>query len=434
LYLSTVDARATDWPPSLLLPGVQWRAYIGDIAPEPLFPDQVRTDRLTQYAHESQYVFLQRVQDPVFARVRDLLNGWFERFASSQDEQAIKDLRRRLQAKGEGQFNPAFWELYLHELFARLGFEAKVHPDSERGTRPDFELTGNGTRFYLEAVAPIPHYSDGDRETASEATVIEYVNASHNPNYYLRLRHLIPGQNTPRKREVVAKVESWLDSLVWADLWKGDLASSVHPGVQLEVGDGWKIGLEAIPIERTASANPARPMIAFYRGSGGYPDGLGRVVIPYLEEKSTKYGTLDAPLVIAVWVLDLMAHPETASLALFDGWFDFNLGPVRTYWEQRVDRIGLWTPGASTRGRAAGVLATGSFDFGYPSVARSMPRYWPNAWADDPLSVELPFPTSAVSADQSEVVNSPWTIPPADLFELPEEWPGPGSPFENAYD
>lgn len=397
----------------------------------PLFASRPRSDPNTQYAHESHYGFLRRVDDPVFARVRDLLNSWFDRFATSQSEHAVKDLRRRLEAKGEGQFDQAFWELYLHELFARLGFEANVHPESERGTKPDFELTGNGTRFYLEAVAPIPHYSDGNREAGSEATVVEYINASHNPNYYLRLRHLIPGQNTPRRREVVAKVEDWLGSLVWTDLWKGDLASSIHPDIQLEVGDGWKIGLEAIPIERTVPANPDRPMIAFYRTSTAYPEGLGREILPALVEKSTRYGTLDAPLIVAVWVLDLLANPETTSLALFDGWFDFKPGSVRTGWEERADRVGLWTPGAKARGRTAGVLAASVFDFGYPSVARSMPRYWPNAWAEDPLSIELPFPTSAASVDQSEVVNSPWTITPAELFELTEDWPG--QPFQNLY-
>ena len=45
--------------------------------------------------------------------------------------------------------------------------------------------------------------------------------------------------------------------------------------IPLRSGDAWKIGLEAIPIERTVLTNPNRPMIAFYRGSGGYPDGLG---------------------------------------------------------------------------------------------------------------------------------------------------------------
>src|SRR5690348_8959618 len=89
---------------------------------DPLFPDQTRSDRLPIYSTESDYDFLQRVDDPVFARVRDLLNEWFEHFARSQEDQAVKDLRNRLRAKGEGQFKSAFWELYLHELFGRLGF------------------------------------------------------------------------------------------------------------------------------------------------------------------------------------------------------------------------------------------------------------------------------------------------------------------------
>ncbi len=118
---------------------------------EPLFPDQPRTDKLPIYAHESHYGFLQRVKDPVFERVRSVLNEWFERFAEAQEVAAVKDLRNRLRGKGKGQFSPAFWELYLHELFARLGFDAQVHPASGRGTKPDFLLTGNGTRFYLEA-------------------------------------------------------------------------------------------------------------------------------------------------------------------------------------------------------------------------------------------------------------------------------------------
>jgi hypothetical protein len=407
---------------------------MGTVSTSLLFPDESRTDRLPVYAHETHYGFLQRVDDPVFARARNVLNEWFERFAGSQDAAAVRDLRHRFQAKGEDQFNPAFWELYLHELFSRLGFEAQAHPESEAGTKPDFLLTGNGTRFYVEAVAPIPHYSDGDNRPASVEIVTEYINTAHRPQFWLRLRYLIPGQNVPKKREVVAAVEGWLDSLDWDDLWAGDLGSSIHPETELHVGDGWKIGLTALPIERSGPANPRRPMIAIYPGSGGYLDGLGSAVLPKLKEKSSKYGELDAPLLIAVWVLDLMANPETAPLALFGAWFDLDAGIHKVGLDERRDRVGLWTPGAKTRERAAGVLAANTRDFGYPSVTRSLPRYWPNPWAEQLLTFELPFATSAVSEDEREVLNSPETVSPAELFELPEEWPGPESPFENAYD
>ena len=336
---------------------------------EPLFPDQPRTDKLPIYAHESHYGFLQRVKDPVFERVRSVLNEWFERFAEAQEVAAVKDLRNRLRGKGKGQFSPAFWELYLHELFARLGFDAQVHPASGRGTKPDFLLTGNGTRFYLEAVAPIPHYSRADSEPPRSATVIEYVNAADRPQFWLRLRYLIPGRNLPRKREVVEKVEAWLDTIDWDQCWTGDMASSVHTETELRVGDGWQIGLTAVPIKRSGSTDPRRPSIGAYQAHAAYTDGLGRVVLPTLQEKSTRYGKLDAPLLIAIWVLDTMAFPETAPLALFDGWIEFDEGSQRTGWELREDRVGLWTPGAKTRRRSAGVVAANVFDFGsYPAL------------------------------------------------------------------
>lgn len=172
-------------------------------------------------------------------------------------------------------------------------------------------------------------------------------------------------------------------------------------------------------------------MIFTYPSFSGNPDGLGEVVLPALVEKTRKYGELDAPLMVAMWVVDAMANSETAPLALFGSWFKLDDGNHRTGLELDNDRSGLWMQGAKTRGRACGVLAASSFDFGYSAVARFMPRYWPNPWADNPLDIDLPFPISAVSSDETRVVNRPETVSPAELFELPEGWPG--QPFQNLY-
>lgn len=105
----------------------------------------------------------------------------------------MADLRQRFRAKQSGQFLAAFWELYLHELFSRLGFKALVHPASGRGgTRPDFLVTQDEMRFYLEAVMPTPGFSPSDNQPASVATVTEYVNEAFRPQFWLRLRHIIP--------------------------------------------------------------------------------------------------------------------------------------------------------------------------------------------------------------------------------------------------
>jgi hypothetical protein len=82
------------------------------------------------------------------AAPRAVLEDWFSRWPTD----SRPDLRARLRAKDDGQFLGAFWELYLHELHLRLGFECERDPelpDSPR--RPDFLVHGAGGSFYLEA-------------------------------------------------------------------------------------------------------------------------------------------------------------------------------------------------------------------------------------------------------------------------------------------
>lgn len=185
---------------------------------------------------------------------------------------------------------------------------------------------------------PTPGFSPSDNQPASVATVTEYINAAFRPQFRLRLRHLIPGGNVPRRKAVIREVGGWLDSLDWSDLWKGEPEASVYPETELHVGDGWQIGLTAIPLDPSLQSSQPRPMIFSHPGGSGYPDELGQAVLPLLVEKTSKYGELDAPLVVAMWVVDLMANPETAPLALFGGWTEVTDGSHRTGWEPNDHR------------------------------------------------------------------------------------------------
>lgn len=390
-----------------------------------LFPDRERSDPTVSRASETFYGFLQRVDDPAFGRVRDVLNRWFERFDSSQESEAATDLRRRIEAKQRGQFEAAFWELYLHETFSRLDFEIVAHPLSERGTRPDFELRRKvGEHFYLEAVMPTPGLFSHD-ESVSVETVTEYVTDAFHPDFLLQVRHVIAGKQMPRKTAVQESVLAWLDGLDWDQLWSGDLSSSEHPEEEIRVGDGWQIGLTALPSPPEIRGGKKHPMILSYQGTFGYPDALGPAILPNLYEKANKYGDLDAPLVIGLWVKEAMASQDTAALALFGSWFSLEDGKQKTGLDLRQEEPeSLWSPTAKHRGRASAVLATNSFDFGLPSISRSLPWLWPNPWADRPLDVELPFACSEVSGDEAAVVNRAATITASELFDLPEDWPG----------
>ncbi len=389
-------------------------------AEPPLFEAKTRTDNRRGRAAESDYDFLDRVAGQYFENMRVLLNEWFGRFAAQQDQPAVNDMRSRLHAKQDGQFFAAFWELYLHEVLTRLGFEITVHPESERGKRPDFAVRRGDAQFYLEAVMPTPPVGERN-QGPNAATVIEYVDEAYHPDWRLSLRHVIAGKQTPKKAAVRDAVVGWLDSMN-ADVW---LERDDRPETELRVDD-WQIKVAALALEPESGSRVHKRMIWAGPGGAGYPEALGRPISKALTKKAKKYGDLDAPLVIAMWVMNWMADEGTAPLALFGS----PLGELRpgvepTGLDLPPERTpGLWTPGAKNRGRASALLAVNSFTFGFPGVARSLPHLWPNPHADRPFTTELPFGVSRVSPDESTVETVPATTTASALLGLPDDWPG----------
>jgi hypothetical protein len=393
----------------------------------PLFDAKTRSDPGKQRASESTFQVLDRIDDPAFGRVRTVFNDWFARFAAHQSEEAIRDLRGRLQGKQPHLFYATFWELYLHEAFLRLGFDVAVHPDSAKDTRPDFLLTRNDERLYVEAVMPSP---SGDEASGpgSIQVVTEYVDSARHPDFYLTLHSVSAGPSTPRKVEVTKTVEAWLGQLVWSDLWTpSGVPARPTPRTQLEVR-GWTLDVSAI------ARSPDRrgldlPMIAFYPAIAAYPSTVATGVQPKLADKADRYGDLDAPYVVAVWFMAIFASQETAPEALFGYEVPTEVGHLELPPPPSTQRLpSLWSPRNARRGRVSAVLAVPSFDFNYSAVSRVMPRLWTNPWADRPLKADLPFPASEVQADETAVTNTEASLAPADLFDLPSDWPG--KPFE----
>jgi hypothetical protein len=299
------------------LPGVEQiiNCFPLPIAPL-LFEDRDRNDPQPQRAAENSYQFIDRVDDPVFARVRATFNEWVGRFASLQSDKATNDLVGRFRSKPDGQFYSAFWELYLHEVHTRLGFTVRVHPESDRGTRPDFSLSRDGRTSYLEAVMPSPP-SDEPRQPGSVRTVMEYIDSARNPDFFLNVRFIAPDGDTRRKRDVVGAVEDWLSSLDWDTWWRGGLSPDIaYPEVELAVR-GWLLGLRALPRSPDRRGGDVSWMIGMYPATTGFPDSVANVIAPTLDEKANKYGDLDGPYVVAVWTMSAVASEDTPAQALF---------------------------------------------------------------------------------------------------------------------
>ncbi|MEK6273079.1 MAG: hypothetical protein AABM42_10600 [Actinomycetota bacterium] len=388
----------------------------------PLFDDKARTDPEPSYARESTYAFLDRVDDPIFVAVREVLNAWVDRFASLQDDTAANDLVGRLRSKDDIAFYAAFWELYLHELFVRLGFNIEVHPESGKDTRPDFRMTREGREMYLEAVMPNPR-AGRSNESKGSKTVIEYIDAAFDPDFSLSVRFVAGSGSVPSKKEVVRGVEGWLANLTWTEPSEAGLdPRSPRPETELRVRD-WVIGVRAWPRPLDRRGDRKFPMIVTYPAMSGYPAAVSAGITPVLDEKASKYGDLKAPYILAVWVMSAMASESTPAEALFGIALPIGDGTHSTGLPLTVDeRDGLWAP--TRPGRLSAVLSANSMHFNYSAVSRYLPRIWHNPWALHPANEDLPFGASRVSQDETSITNDPPTASPSALFELPADWPG----------
>lgn len=73
---------------------------------------------------------------PVMA-ARAIIEGWYRNYPTAHRE----DVARRFRSKNPTQHSGAFWELYLHELFLRMGYSIEVHAGlAGSDARPDFLL------------------------------------------------------------------------------------------------------------------------------------------------------------------------------------------------------------------------------------------------------------------------------------------------------
>jgi hypothetical protein len=331
-------------------------------------------------------------------------------------------LRGRLKAKPALQFESAFWELYLHEFHLCLGFDVEVHPPGPRTTRPDFLLTRGFERFYLEAVVPVPSEGTLDQPPGS-ATVTEYVDAADSPDFLLSLRFIAGGGPTPRRKRVIAEVERWLETLSWSDFHDGRRATPVLPETEVAVDD-WVIGLRAHPRSPADRGNPNGPTIAVFPGMAAFPDAVMAATVPTLDEKASKYGELDAPHVIAAWVMSPFAHERQVGSALYAADLPLGTGSHPIVMPPDEHRQGLWTPDQARRDRPSAVLLAGNFDFNYNAIGRHMPRLWHNPWAQRPLDAELPFAASRVAPDERTIENKPATASASAILGVDQTWPG----------
>ena len=141
-----------------------------------------------------------------------------------------------------------------------------------------------------------------------------------------------------------------------------------------------------------------------------------------LRKKGSRYGPLDAPLVVALLSWSTFAGKLDMTNAAFGSrGVSYVPGHVGSGQEVRM-RNGYWRPPPELRGtRISGVLF-GEHHLGLWSPASVLPGLWVNPWAETRLEVSLPF-AKVTADDRGEILSEDAAITPQDVFGLSRYWP-----------
>lgn len=259
-----------------------------------LFDNDQRTlEGSADYTTDAYYYFNNSVRTEII-NVCNLLEEWFAEFP----EEEKQDLKSRFKAT----FSPAFYELYVHALFTKLGYKLQVHPEV-KGTnkRPDYlAIKEDGSFFYIEvkAITLKSDYEKGLQRMTD--TLMDGINNIDAPNYLLKLEEIqFKSASQPSGKVIVQHFDKLISVIDPIDYEKSLEAKGYSQMPMLTYEDEKvKIGLQLLPKapqfrgqkSKAIGTHPAIMQI------GNDSDSL----ISGLEKKSSRYGEFNAPYIICI--------------------------------------------------------------------------------------------------------------------------------------
>jgi hypothetical protein len=383
-----------------------------------LWDDLERHDPSPASHEEQSFAFLNRVDGPYWARVRATLDEWFLRYPAGDDR---RDLRGRFRDKDPGRHQSAWWELYLHEMLRRMGYTVEVHPRlADTRARPDFAVSTPTETMLVEAAVVFSGIVEQGRDPTREAWILDAINRTNAPDFFLGVNFDHVGSQRPRVVEVTQPIERWL-----ATLNPDGPVTRELPELRLTVHD-WRFRVTASPVLPEHRGEADHQPLGFGPPSGGMVDDISQLG-DTLRRKASKYGEPEVPLILAVnCASSFMTRHDVEQALIGRVAVQYNLGagpPPR--WIRQRDGVWMGPRGPRAR-RVSGVLVGTQV---HPhNCGTVIPELWLNPWATHPVTREWPFPINSAT-DEGEPTVVEATPSMHELLGLAEDWPGPEPPF-----
>lgn len=365
------------------------------------------------YGGESVFQFMNRVDRPDWARVRDELDDWYSEYPDSDN-----DLRNRFRKRREDQHFGAWWELYIHTFYRRLGYAVDVHPTMPNGTRPDFVVTRDGVSTYVECKA-IPEKP----RSAHEAWILDCTNKANHPDFLLELEIEREGTEQPKADAIRTPLEKWLNRLNADGVLADFRAGKELPRYELTVKD-WRLIYTAYPVDADKRGARGRLVGIPPTSDAAFIDNIGRIRNA-LSDKGGKYADLDEPLenplIIALNSGSVFFEDDDTDQALFgSAAFTYQQNVQQPSIHEFRRRNGYWSSQPPAGTRVSAVLIGRNID--PRGAARDVPRMWINPWS--PMPIFDTYSLAITTADDNgNITATEGTLAIHELFGLPQEWP-----------
>lgn len=259
-----------------------------------LFDQKKRTDLKPANHLDDDYDFYDRSAQPMFAKIRNFLNKWFDHYPQ-EDQLSLK-------TDFKNDFQAAFFELFIHELFKKQGFKLKPHPKVEGTTKkPDFLVTSESDEFYIE----VKHASDLSEQANShekrKALLYDEINKIESPDFFLHIRELsIKTDQQPSAKKVIQVINNELlmhnpDKVTQL---VNEYGLDNTPRINFE-DEKIDIEISIIPKSPESRGKKGIRPIGMYPGEFSW-GGAENAIKKAIENKATRYGNLNLPYLVCI--------------------------------------------------------------------------------------------------------------------------------------
>lgn len=232
------------------------------------------------------------------SKVRDTIEGWFYNYP--------KEEKKELKSRFKKDFDSSFFELFLYELFCKLGYNIVIHPDLPFSPKkPDFLISKNGIEVYVEAKVVKSKTMEQEAFERKRNELYDNLNKLNTKSFLLKIEHLcFLSQKQPSTKGMIKYIEGELKKIT-PDILRKELEENGfenRPRIEYDNEDVHII-VSPIPVSFSAKEEKIRP-IGIYPAEafwGGGEESLKDSI----EKKAKRYGKLDKPFIVCLNSLDI---------------------------------------------------------------------------------------------------------------------------------